>query len=113
MTPAIQGLHAVWLANRTVEAIPHQISFDDLTNSIISTGPFSFFVIDFFDMSLSDISPSLYEIHDFEPETITFNDVLGAIHPDDVNFVIKAEAFLTKFFLERIGREKLLSYKRA
>ncbi|MNK05986.1 Oxygen regulatory protein NreC [compost metagenome] len=111
MTTAIQGLHEVWLSNRTIEPIPHHISFDDLTNSIISTGPFSFYVIDFFDMSISDISPSLYDMHDFDPETINFNDLLGAIHPDDLNFVIKAEAFLTKFFMEKVGREKLLSYK--
>nr|WP_315153372.1 LuxR C-terminal-related transcriptional regulator [uncultured Flavobacterium sp.] len=112
MLPEIQGLHDVWLTNRTIQNTkPHQISFDDLTNSIISTGPFSFYIIDFFDMSLSHISPSLYEMHGFNPETITFNDVLGAIHPEDVEFVIKAEAFLTKFFLENVGREKLLTYK--
>ena len=112
MLPEIQNLHDVWQNNRTIKTTaPHQISFDDLTNSIISTGPFSFYIIDFFDMSLSHISPSLYEMHGFNPETITFNDVLGAIHPEDVEFVIKAEAFLTKFFLENVGREKLLTYK--
>ena len=112
MLPEIQNLHDVWQNNRTIKTTAtHQISFDDLTNSIISTGPFSFYIIDFFDMSLSHISPALYEMHGFDPETITFNDVLGAIHPDDVEFVIKAEAFLTKFFLENVGREKLLTYK--
>ena len=112
MLPEIQNLHDVWQNNRTIKTTaPHQISFDDLTNSIISTGPFSFYIIDFFDMSLSHISHALYEMHGFDPETITFNDVLGAIHPDDVEFVIKAEAFLTKFFLENVGREKLLTYK--
>ncbi|TCC96916.1 LuxR C-terminal-related transcriptional regulator [Pedobacter hiemivivus] len=111
MTPAIQGLHDVWLSNRTVENTPHQISFGDLTNSIISTGPFSFYVIDFFDMSISDISPSLYDMHDFKPGETSFNDLLGAIHPEDIAFVIKAEAFLTKFFLEKIERNKLLKYK--
>lgn len=112
MLTEIQNLHDVWLTNRTVRSTDsHQISFDDLTNSIISTGPFSFYIIDFFDMSLSHISPSLFEMHGFDPETLTFNDVLGAIHPDDIEFVVKAEDFLTKFFYENIGREKLLSYK--
>ncbi|MFD2943405.1 LuxR C-terminal-related transcriptional regulator [Flavobacterium notoginsengisoli] len=111
MLSQIQGLHDVWLTNRTASKTKAQISFDDLTNSIISTGPFSFYIIDFFDMSLSHISPSIYEIHGFAPETITFNDVLGAIHPEDVEFVIKAEDFLTKFFYENVGREKLLTYK--
>ncbi|TXF77751.1 LuxR C-terminal-related transcriptional regulator [Chryseobacterium sp.] len=112
MLPEIQNLHEVWLSNRTVSNTPpHQISFDDLTNSIISTGPFSFYIIDFFDMSLSHISPSVYEIHGFDPDTLQFNEVLNAIHPEDIDFVIKAEAFLTKFFSENIPREKLLSYK--
>lgn len=48
MLPEIQGLHDVWLTNRTVQNTKsHQISFDDLTNSIISTGSFSFYIIDF------------------------------------------------------------------
>ncbi|WP_223150993.1 LuxR C-terminal-related transcriptional regulator [Flavobacterium ajazii] len=112
MLPEIQSLHNVWFSNRTIKTTKlHQITFDDLTNSIISTGPFSFYIIDFFDMSLSHISPSLFEMHNFSPETITFNDILGAIHPDDIEFVIKAEAFLTTFFQEKIGREKLLNYK--
>lgn len=112
MLPEIQNLHDVWQTNKAVKnTSSHTISFDDLTNSIISTGPFSFYIIDFFDMSLSHISPSLYEMHQFDPETITFNDVLGAIHPDDIEFVVKAEDFLTKFFSEKVGREKLLTYK--
>ena len=48
---------------------------------------------------------------DFDPETLTFNAVLATIHPDDVEFVVKAEAFLTRFFYEKIGSDKLLSYK--
>lgn len=112
MLPEIENLHNVWQANRTAKISPaHQISFNDLTNSIISSGPFSFYIIDFFDMSLSYISPSLYEMHGFDPNTLTFNDVLGAIHPDDINFVIKAEGFLTRFFSDKIDRSKLLSYK--
>ncbi|MWB96300.1 helix-turn-helix transcriptional regulator [Flavobacterium sp. GA093] len=113
MLPEIQNLHNVWFSNRTVKttAPSNQVSFDELTNSIISTGPFSFYIIDFFDMSLSNISPSLSEMHGFDPEKVTFNDVLGAIHPDDIEFVVKAEAFLTRFFYENVGREKLLTYK--
>ncbi|WP_316633061.1 LuxR C-terminal-related transcriptional regulator [uncultured Flavobacterium sp.] len=112
MLPEIQNLYNVWQTNKAVQSTSsHQISFDDLTNSIISTGPFSFYIIDFFDMSLSHISPSLFKIHGFNPDTITFNEVLGAIHPDDIDFVVKAEAFLTKFFYENIGSEKLLNYK--
>lgn len=112
MLQEIQNLHNVWKENRTVQTTStNKIAFNDLTNSIISTGPFSFYIIDFFDMSLSHISPSLFEMHGFSPQNVTFNDVLGAIHPEDLEFVVKAEAFLTKFFYENVGREKLLTYK--
>jgi DNA-binding CsgD family transcriptional regulator len=112
MKPELQTLHHVWSSNRAVrETTNHQISFNELTNSIVSTGPFSFYIIDFYDMSISHISDSLYEMHDFNRENTSFNDILGAIHPDDISFVIKAEDFLTKFFLEKVGREKLMRYK--
>ena len=111
MEKNLQQLHNVWETNRALDTTHLNIAFDDLTNSIISVGQFSFYIIDFFDMSLSYISPSIYELHDFDPETLSFNNILAAIHPEDLDFVIKAEAFLTKFFNEKIGREKLLSYK--
>ena len=111
MKENLQQLHNVWNMNKASDSTKLNITFDELTNSVISTGPFYFYVVDFFDMSLSHISPSIYDIHDFNPETISFNSILATIHPEDVDFVIRAEAFLTKFFYENIGSEKLTSYK--
>ncbi|WP_264536649.1 hypothetical protein [Flavobacterium sp. N1736] len=79
MLPDIQNLHNVWQSNSTVESTNAKISFNELTNSIMSTGPFSFYIIDFYDILLSYISPSLYEMHGFNPEDLTFDDILGAI----------------------------------
>mgnify|MGYP003604881807 CR=1 FL=1 len=111
MADNLQQLHTVWETNKAAGATQLTLTFDDLTNSIMSAGPFAFYVVDFFDMSLSHISPSNFEMFDFDPKTISFNAVLATIHPDDVDFVIKAEAFLTRFFYEKIGSEKLTSYK--
>mgnify|MGYP001584831838 CR=1 FL=1 len=112
MIPEIQNLYNVWNPNRIEKSDESfQISFDDLTNSIISTGPFYFYIIDFFDMSLSHASPAIFEIHGFESESVTFNDILGAIHPDDIEFVAKAEAVATDFFYKKVGYEKMLTYK--
>lgn len=112
MLPEIQNLYDVWNPNRVGKNnVSCQISFDELTNSIISTGPFYFYVIDFFDMSLSHISPAIAEIHGFNPETVSFNDILGAIHPDDIDFVAKAETVSTNFFYNKVGHEKMLNYK--
>lgn len=112
MLPEIQNLYSVWDPNRIAkDKVSHSISFDDLTNSIISTGSFYFYIIDFFDMSLSHISPAIAEIHGFDSETVSFNDILGAIHPDDIDFVTKAEAVSTDFFYNKVGYEKMLNYK--
>ncbi|MDR6846283.1 LuxR C-terminal-related transcriptional regulator [Flavobacterium granuli] len=112
MLPEIENLHKVWINTKSSETtrLP-QISFDDLTNSIINTGPFYYYIIDFYDMSLSDISPSIIEMHGFNPGTIKFNDILNAIHPDDINFVANAEKALEDFFYKNLGVNKLLNYK--
>ena len=112
MLPEIQNLYDVWQPNRIAKSNESsQISFDDLTNSIISTGPFYFYIIDFFDMSVSHTSSAISEIHGFDAETVSFNDILGAIHPDDIEFVAKAEKLSTDFFYKKVGHEKMLSYK--
>lgn len=112
MLQEIQNLYNVWNPNRIAkDNTSYQISFDELTNSIISTGPFYFYIIDFFDMTLSHISPAIAEIHGFETKTISFNDILAAMHPDDMDFVTKAEAIATDFFYNKVGYEKMLNYK--
>lgn len=115
MNSELQKLQSVWLEtqNKGLE-ITHlpQVTFDDLTNSIISTGPFYYYVIDFFDMSLSNVSPGIYDVHGFDPKTVTFNDVLEAIHPDDIDFTRKAEAFAADYFYNNVEREKILKYKK-
>lgn len=108
----LENLHEVWSVSKPKKfSVHNKIKFDELTNSIMNSGPFYYYIIDFFDMSLSNVSDSIYDIHDFEGRKATFDDVLKAMHPDDVDFVVKAEAFLTKFFSNTINREKLLTYK--
>ena len=111
----LQKLQSVWLESQNKSLrnteLP-QITFDHLTNSIVSTGPFYFYVIDFFDMSLSHISPGIFDVHGFDPETVTFTDVLEAIHPDDIDFTRKAEAFAADYFYNNVSRDKILKYKK-
>ena len=54
-------------------------------------------------MTLSHINPSIYEMHDFKDREVTFDNILRVIHPGDLNFVVKAEAFLTHFFSKNIN----------
>lgn len=114
MTTDIQKLHDVWFLNKNKareNTELSEISFDDLTNSVMNTGPFYFYVIDFYDMSLSNVSPAIYDMHGFNPETVAFKDVIETIHPDDVAFVAKAEGSIANLFYENLGGEKMLKYK--
>jgi len=112
MTTDLQKLHTVWLESRAYQKTDFpRVGFNELTNSIVSAGPFYYYVIDFYDMSLSNVSPTIEEIHGLDYQSVRFDDVLATIHPDDVDFVASAEIFLGNFFRDRIAREKLLSYK--
>lgn len=108
MTIELRKLHQVWLDHRAAQNNDFQnIGLDELSNSIVGTGPFYYYIIDFYDMSLSHVSPGIEEIHGLDIDQVTFNDMLAPIHTDDIDFVVKAEAFLTHFFSENISREKL------
>lgn len=114
MKPELKKLHEVWqeTTNKPVAntQLP-RITFNQLTNSVISTGPFYYYIIDFFDMSVSHVSPSIRDIHGFDPASVTFNDILLTMHPDEMDFVTKAEASVAEFFLKNLDRSKLLKYK--
>ena len=87
------------------------INFKKIISSLVSLGPFYFYVIDFYDMSISHISPSIKQIHGFDPETVTFNDIMNSIHPDDMGFVASAENAAIKFLYEIIKKENITNYK--
>ena len=87
------------------------INFEEILNSLINIGPFYYYIIDFYDMTISNVSPSIQDIHGFDPKTVTFDDILGTIHPDDINFVTNAEKRNLKFIYEIIGKENILNYK--
>lgn len=114
MNQEIEKLNAVWKNSRKTStqntALP-QINFEDITNSIISSGMFYYYIIDFYDMSLSHVSKSIYDIHGLQPDTVTFNDILNTIHPEDMDFVRKAEATNLNFIYNTLGKEKVRNYK--
>jgi DNA-binding CsgD family transcriptional regulator len=114
MKPELKKLHEVWQETTNKPAANTQmprITFSQLTNSVISTGPFYYYIIDFFDMSLSHVSASIRDIHGFDPASVSFNDILLTMHPDEMDFVAKAEASVAEFFYKNLDRSKLLKYK--
>jgi len=114
MTTEINKLKVVWEEGQKTS---HQITklpiidFEALISSIVSVGPFYYYIIDFFDMSLSNISPTIYDVHGFDPTKVTFDDILGSIHPDDMEFVSKAEAANLDFMYNKLEPNAVLNYK--
>ena len=114
MSNEINKLHSVWKKTQqtaTKDTLLPQFKFDKLINSIISTGPFYYYIVDFFDMSLSNVSHSIGDIHGFNPETVSFNDILSTIHPNDLDFVAKAEKTSFDFIYGTLGKDRVLNYK--
>ncbi|MCE3295729.1 MAG: regulatory protein LuxR [Crocinitomicaceae bacterium] len=110
----LQKIYSTWdesdkRAKANTEVSPFDI--EKMVGSIVSTGPLYYYVIDFFDMSLSHVSPSIMEIHGFDPKKVTFDDILGTIDPRDLNFVAEAEKSAIDFFYKTVGINKITRYK--
>lgn len=114
MSPAISKLKTIWEESQKTA---HQntklpiINFEALTSSLISVGSFYYYIINFYDMSLSNVSPSIHDIHGFNPETVTFDDILGTIHPEDIDFVSQAKAANVNLLYNELGINAVLHYK--
>lgn len=115
MKPDTNRLHAVWannrdlMANKNIELDKGRL--DELLASVFSNGPFYYYIIDFADMQIKYMNPSVKEIHGLDPETTTFQSILDQIHPDDLDFVSKAEAVNWDFYYHKIGPERYKNYK--
>lgn len=88
------------------------VDFNDIVSEVFAVGPFYYYMIDFYDFSISQISKGFKEAHGVDPDQIkTVNDILDFTHPDDLTTVIKAEEMAFSFMKNIIGMEKIKEYK--
>ena len=114
MSKEINTLKLVWDNGKktaTQSTLISDIRVNNIINNMVSVGPIYFYIIDFFDKSLSHVSQSIHDIHGFMPETVTFDDIINTIHPEDMNFVSNAEQSCLDFIYNNIGKEHILNYK--
>ncbi|MFC6633573.1 LuxR C-terminal-related transcriptional regulator [Microbulbifer taiwanensis] len=62
-------------------------------------------------MKLDLVSPSIREIHGLDPYTVTFPDILDQVHPDDMDFVSKAEAKAFELLMGQVAPDNRKKYK--
>lgn len=109
----LQKLYETWNAdpNRGIHGTERNVTFNELASSIVSLGPFYYYVVDFADGSIANTSESFKQILGLEPETTTFNDIIAAFHPDDMELITRLEGAVGRFLFENVRREKLMHYK--
>ncbi len=115
MKPQIEIMYNVWdglvKVDRKPTGLP-SINFDEILSSVFASGPFYFYVIDFFNMGVSNISKGFKEAHGIEPEEIkSITDILNLVHPDDMDHVAKAEKKAFDLIYNSIGVDKITRYK--
>ncbi|WP_160152079.1 LuxR C-terminal-related transcriptional regulator [Microbulbifer sp. ALW1] len=93
------------------KAEPSEFRADELMGAMFRNGPGYHYIFDLYDLSLVHISPKVAEIHDLDPETVTFQDILNQVHPDDMPFVARAEEAAIRMFQDEIGIDKVKDYK--
>jgi DNA-binding CsgD family transcriptional regulator len=113
--PNVDQMHRVWnslqIANRKPSQ-PVNVNFDEIVSSVFSTGLLYYYVIDFFDMSVHGLSSGFKEAHGMSSAQIKhIDDILALIHPDDMDFVSKAENKALNYIYEVLGPDKFLQYK--
>ncbi len=112
--PDIQKLFNVWEDNQMMAQKSTELPFEslhDLIPTMFSSGPMYYYIIDFYDMSLSHVSESIKNIHSLDPLKTTFNEILTLIHPDDMEHVAKSEKLVLDMIYGKIGFENCTKYK--
>lgn len=115
MPDHIDALHEVWdqstdiITTRDVMTNPQQL--DQIMASIFTAGPSYHYIVDFHDRQIKCMTSSIKEVLGFDPSTVTFNDILSVIHPEDMSYVAKAEDRVLRHLYEKIGRDKVMDYK--
>lgn len=115
MKPNTALLHTVWndskefISKKAIEL--DQIELDEVISSVFSNGPFYFYILDFVTMEIKYISPSVKDIHGLDPDKVTFQDILDQIHPEDMDFVAKAEKVNWDLVYNKLEKDKIQKYK--
>ncbi|GAB3659291.1 hypothetical protein GCM10028791_32680 [Echinicola sediminis] len=114
MTLDLSQMHSLWdqaVQDKKSPTTLPPINFNEIVSSVFAAGPFYYYILDFYDFSITHISPEFQKIHGISPENIrTIDDVLALTHPDDMDFVAKAEETAIAF-VSQLGVEKFTQYK--
>ncbi|KUJ83809.1 LuxR family transcriptional regulator [Microbulbifer flavimaris] len=122
MKPTTHALKSVWDAARehlSAESADNDlVQLDNRLASAFCCGPNYHFVLDFSGMqpehgtpSIRHVSPSIKSVLGLDPGQVVLQDILDRMHPDDTEFVARAEQAAFDFIYGRIAADKRPKYK--
>lgn len=109
----IMSLRNVWnsfLKETSPTHLPNK-NISEILSGITNVGSFYSFILDIHELSISNIVGDFEKIHGIFPENITLDAIFSLIHPDDLEFIAKADAKLLSMFYNELGPEEMLNYK--
>lgn len=108
-------LHSVWDKSPdriSSEKTEHEITeYNRLITSLFCPGPHYYYIVDFFDRQIKQISGNIESIMGISQQSVTFDDIINSMHPDDMEFVAKAEDAAYAYIYNVLGKENILKYK--
>lgn len=108
-------LHKVWDKSSdfitTKETQVDSVKINNIISNLLCAGPFYFYIVDFFDREIKYMHPNIEAILGLSQKNTTFDDIISRIHPDDMEYVAKAESKVLSYIYENIGRENVTKYK--
>lgn len=111
----IAKIKKVWFNNnkhfaQSPSAVP-DTSVEERIASIFCPGEFYYYIFDFGTYQFSKVSDSYKTIIGLDPTTLTIDDLLSRIHPDDVDYFSRCEKFIGSFIFEHLSPPQILNYK--
>jgi DNA-binding CsgD family transcriptional regulator len=107
-------LHGIWNQSKDIisdKNIDQHVTPDHIMSSFFCAGPYYYYVVDFYDRQIKQMSPEIESVLGLNPGTATFDDIIAQIHPDDIHYVAQAERTILDYLYYNIGRDKVTQYK--
>ena len=92
------------------KGVEQQLSLVDLIADFLFTGNYYYYTIDIVGQVLSNQHPNILKTHGLADMPETLNQIVDLVHPDDMDFVIRAEEAAHRYILS-IGIQHIQSLK--
>lgn len=98
-----------YLANKSTSL--RKLHVEEMVATIFSPGPFYYYILDSPTLTFENPSPSVMDIMGISIENEFLKVLMDRVHPDDIDFVLKCEAYVADFLMNKVSPDKIPYYK--